>query len=165
MGLLSNHETIVWREFHRGRSTSEIAEDHPNESWNAPYVSRVLNRARNKITKALKEHAGSHRLDVESVQDYKGLLVGFDYQTNAQVYMAYTEEQGVIVWYRHDSYAGKLCPECPKERECREALDAILDEYNIELRLDEAALPMTEQSTSIFMKLAAKEVPRYRRGR
>jgi len=165
MGLLSNHESIVWREFHRGRSTSKIADDQTGESWNAAYVSRVLNRARNKITKALEEHAGSHRLDVESILDYKGLLVGFDYQANAQVYMAYTEGLGVIVWYKHDSYAGKLCPECPKEQECREALDAILDEYNIELRSDEAILPMTQQSTAVFMKLAAKEVPRYRRGR
>lgn len=163
MGLLSNHEAIVWREFQRGNSTSAIAEEMRGEDWSPSYVSRVLNRARKKISGALKEHAESHRLDVESLLDYKGLLIGFDYQANAQVYIVYTERLGVVVWYRHDSYAGKLCPDCPKEEECRDALDAIVEEYSIELRPDEEGLPMTRRSIAVFNKLAAKEIPRYRR--
>ena len=123
----------------------------------------MLNRARRKISKTLMEHANSHRLDVESLLDYKGMLIGFDYQANAQVYMVYTERRGIIVWYRHDSYTGKLCPDCPKEVECREALDVIIGEYNIRLRPDEEALPLTQRSVAVFNKLAAKEVPRYRR--
>lgn len=163
MELLSEHESIVWREFQDGKSTSTIAEERGYESWSPSYVSRVLNRARKKITKALREHADSHRLDVESLLDYKGLLIGFDYQANAQVYIVYTEKLGIIVWYRHDTYAGKLCPECPKEAECRETLDVIVEEYNLELRPDEEELPMTKQSIAIFNKLAAKEIPRYKR--
>lgn len=163
MGLLSDHEEIVWREFQEGKPTGVIADDRSAESWSPSYVSRVLNRARKKIENALREHAESHRLDIESLLDYKGLLIGFDYQANAQVYIVYTKSQGIIVWYRHDSYAGKLCPECPKEAECREALDAITREYNIELRPDEEVLPMTRQSIAVFNKLAAKEVPRYKR--
>ena len=161
MSLLSNHESQVWQEFQKGNTTSEIAEINPD--WTTGYTSRVLNRARDKITKALVEHARSHRLDVESLQDYKGLLIGFDYQANSQVYIVYTEAEGVIVWYQHDSYAGKLCPECPKEIECRETLDTIMSEYHIELRSDEEELYMTKQSTAIFRKLAAKEIPRYKR--
>jgi len=163
MGLLSAHESVVWREFQNGKSTSTIAEERENESWSPSYVSRVLNRAKRKIAKALEKHADSHRLDVESLQDYKGLLIGFDYQANAQVYIVYTERLGIIVWYKHDSYAGKLCPECPKEGECREALSIIMEEYNIELRPDEEELPMTQQANAVFNKLAAKEVPRYKR--
>ena len=163
MGLLSNHEAIVWGEFQKGKSTSEIAYGHRAIGWTPSYASRVLNRAREKIAGALRGHAESHRLDVESLQDYKGLLIGFDYQANSQVYMVYTGALGVVVWYVHSSYAGKLCPECPKEEECREALDAVLMEYGLELRPDEEALPMTRQSTAIFHKLAAKEAPRYRR--
>jgi len=163
MGLLSTHEEIVWKEFQKGKSTSTIAEDRDEENWSPSYVSRVLNRARKKIAKSLREHADSHRLDLESLLDYNGLLIGFDYQANAQVYIVYTEKLGIIVWYKHDSYAGKLCPECPKEAECRETLDIVMEEYNIELRPDEKELPMTQQSTAIFNKLAAKEIPRYKR--
>ncbi|MDH5199947.1 MAG: hypothetical protein OEW93_03580 [Candidatus Bathyarchaeota archaeon] len=163
MGLLSAHEEIVWRGFHEGKPTGAIADERGAESWSPSYVSRVLNRARKKIEKALREHAESHRLDVESLLDYKGLLIGFDYQANSQVYIVYTGSLGVIVWYRHDSYAGRLCPDCPKEAECREALDAVIREYNIELRPDEELLPMTQQSIAVFNKLAAKEIPRYRR--
>ena len=90
MGLLSSHESIVWREFQRGKTTSEIAEDHTADGWSPAYVSRVLNRARKKIAKALKEHANSHRLDIETLLDYKGLLIGFDYQTSTQVYIIFT---------------------------------------------------------------------------
>lgn len=163
MGLLSNHESLVWQEFQKGKSTSTIAEERVDESWSPAYVSRVLNRARKKIAKALKEHADSHRLDLESLLDYKGLLIGFDYQANSQVYIAYTEKLGIIVWYKHDSYAGKLCSECPKEPDCRETLNNIMEEYGIELRPDEEELPMTQQSIAIFNKLAAKEIPRYKR--
>ena len=55
MGLLSRDESIVWQEFQRGKNTSTIAEDHTADGWNPAYVSRVLNRARKKIAKALKE--------------------------------------------------------------------------------------------------------------
>ena len=163
MGALSSHESTVWREFQLGKNTSSIAEAHKAEAWTPAYVSRVLNRAREKIAKTLKEHANSHRLDIETLLDYKGLLIGYDYQTSTQVYIIYTEKFGTVVWYKHDSYAGKLCPECPKEKECRETLDAILKEHNIMLRTDEEKMCMTNQSTVIFNKLAAKETPRYKR--
>ncbi|UCG44584.1 MAG: hypothetical protein JSV58_04040 [Candidatus Bathyarchaeota archaeon] len=162
MGLLSNHESIVWREFQKGRPTSDIANEVGRE-WSPSYVSRVLTRTRKKITEALKERAKSHRLDTESILDYKGLLIGFDYQANAQVYILFTEKLGIIVWYKHDSYAGKLCPDCPKESECREILDTVMNEYSIALRPDERELLMTQQSIAILNKLAAKEIPRYKR--
>jgi len=163
MGLLSTHESIVWQEFQKGKNTSSIAAAHKKDTWSPGYVSRVLNRARKKIAKKLKDHAISHRLDIETLLDYKGLLIGFDYQTNTQVYIIFTEKNGIIVWYEHDSYAGKLCPDCPKEEECRETLDNIADEHNIQLRNNEKQLYMTEQSIAIFNKLAAKEIPRYKR--
>ena len=163
MPQLSTHEAMVWDQFQKGLSTTEIAQQSVEEDWSPAYVSRVLNIARKKIAKVLNDQASSHRLDVESLQDYKGLLIGFDYQANAQVYIIFTMKLGVIVWYRHDSYAGKLCPDCPKEAECRETLDTIMDEYNLTLRPDEEQLPMTQQSIAIFNKLAAKEIPRYKR--
>ncbi len=163
MGLLSNHEHTVWKQFHRGYSTSEIAENNAGKDWTPAYTSRVLNRARGKIRKTLEDHAKSHRLDISSIQDYKGLLIGFDFQANTQVYIVYTEKHGTIVWYRHDSYGGKMCHECPSESECRESLDTIVDEFNLVLREEEKALPMTELSLIIFNRLAAKEIPRYRR--
>jgi len=207
MVLLSTHEAVVWWEFHHGKTTAEIASeyeikklapDHILEVFNESdsdaerkrvqekielsdpaYVSRVLNRARKKIEKALRSHASSHRLDIESVQDYKGLLIGFDYQAGAQVYIVYTIRLGTIVWYKHDSYSGLLCDgtpigngkvsgtkkQCPKFNECRHTLDTILKEYNLEekLRPDEEQLYMTQQSIAIFNKLAAKEIPRYKR--
>ncbi len=163
MNLLSHDEEEVWRMFQQGMSTSLIAKASEKETWSVSYVSRVLNRARKKIAKALQDQAKSHRLDIESLQDYKGLLIGFDYQANSQVYMIFTIKLGVVVWYKHDSYADKLCPDCPKQQECQETLDVIIEEYEIRLRPDEEAQPMTEQSIAIFNKLAAKETPRYQR--
>lgn len=161
MGSLSKDETTVWLDFQKGKTTSTIAQEHP--AWTPAYVSRVLNRAREKIAKTLKEHANSHRLDIETLLDYKGILIGFDYQTSTQVYIVYTEKLGVIIWYKHESYAGRLCPQCPKEKECQETLDAIISEYNLSLRSDEKTLPLTQQAITVFNKLAAKESPRYKR--
>lgn len=163
MGLLSKHENTVWTQFHNGYSTSEIAENNQKENWTPAYTSRVLNRARSKIRKELENHAKSHRLDITSIQDYKGLLIGFDFQANTQVYIIYTEKQGTLVWYKHDSYGGLLCHECPSEPDCRESLDTIIEEYNLTLRQYEKDLQMTKESIVLFNRLAAKEVPRYRR--
>jgi hypothetical protein len=161
MGSLSKDESTVWLDFQKGKTTSTIAQEHTE--WTPAYVSRVLNRAREKIAKTLKEHATSHRLDIETLLDYKGLLIGFDYQTSSQVFIVYTEKLGVVIWYKHESYGGKLCPECPKEKDCQETLDAITGEYNLTLRADEKQLPLTQQATAVFNKLAAKESPRYKR--
>lgn len=163
MGALSKDESTVWRQFQKGKNTSTIAEEHTPEHWTPAYVSRVLNRAREKIAKTLKEHANSHRLDIETLSDYKGLLIGYDYQTSSQVYIVYTEKLGIIVWYKHDSYGGRLCPQCPKMTECKETLCTIIDEYNLPLRPDEKELPITKQAIAVFNKLAAKETPRYKR--
>ena len=162
--MYSPQEAKVWLEFQKGKATSTIAEELGDEKISPAYASKVLNRARNKISKALRDHASSHRLDIESLQDYKGLLIGFDYQANTEVYIVYTERLGVIVWYKHEDFNGRLCNECPKDEECREALNVIIDEYNVELRPDEEKRPMTEQSAAVFRKLAAKEIPRYKRG-
>jgi hypothetical protein len=133
------------------------------ELKSAAYVSRVLSRAKEKIGKELRNHANSHRLDVETVLDEKGYLKGFDYQANTEVFIIFTLKLGVVVWYKHDSYAGKLCPDCPKEEECRQTLDSLMVEYDLTLRPDQEELYMTQQSIVIFNKLAAKEVPRYKR--
>jgi hypothetical protein len=139
------------------------------------YVSRVLSRAKSKIEDNLKQHANSHRLDIENVDGEKGLLTGFDYQANTNVYIVFTLGYGVIVWYEHKSYGGKLCDgsphnsqksdgsPCPKREECRETLDAILSEYNLKLNPNEESMYMTEQSVRIFSKLGAKPLPRYQR--
>jgi hypothetical protein len=143
---------------------------------NSAYVSRVLSRAKSKIEESLKQHANSHRLDIESVDGETGLLTGFDYQANTQVYIVFTLGLGVIVWYDHSNYGGKLCdgtpydPQkktdgspCPKQEECRETLDTILKEYNLSLNPKEEGMYMTEQSIRIFSKLGAKQLPRYQR--
>ena len=79
------------------------------------------------------------------------------------MYIVFTEKQGIIVWYKHDSYAGKFCPKCPKETDCRETLDSIIKEYGISLRPEETTIFMTNQSILIFNKLAAKDIGRYKR--
>ena len=142
----------------------------------AAYVSRVLSRAKSKIEDSLKQHANSHRLDTENVNGERGILTGFDYQANTNVYIVFTLKLGVIVWYEHSNYGGKLCDgtpvnpraksdgkQCPKLEECRETLDTILGEYNLTMNPKEEEMYMTEQSIRIFGKLGAKQLPRYQR--
>jgi hypothetical protein len=142
----------------------------------AAYVSRVLSRAKSKIEDTLKQHANSHRLDTENVDGEKGILTGFDYQANTNVYIVFTLGLGVIIWYEHTNYGGKLCDgtpfdpqkrsdgkQCPKLEECRETLDTILKEYNLTLNPKEEEMYMTQQSIRIFGKLGAKQLPRYQR--
>jgi len=162
--LLSKDEEEVWRLFQKGIATGEISR-LSSKGWSVAYVSRVLHRGRKKIREALLQQAKSHRLDTDSILDYNGILIGFDYAANASVFIIFTVELGIIVWYKHPSYAGKLCPECPKEGECKETLDVVIHEYNIKLREEEEEHFMTQKSIEIFNRLATKETPRYRRSR
>ncbi|TFF92586.1 hypothetical protein EU545_00575, partial [Candidatus Thorarchaeota archaeon] len=154
----------------------ELAKIRSVQFSSSAYVSRVLSRAKSKIEETLKEHANSHRLDIENVNGEKGLLTGFDYQANTNVYIVFTLSLGVIVWYEHTDYGGKLCDgapfspdaktdggSCPKREECRETLDTILREYKLSLNTREEELYMTEQSIRIFAKLGQKQLPRYQR--
>jgi hypothetical protein len=143
------------------------------------YVSRVLSRAKSKIEDTLRQHANSHRLALDEDQTKKGfgekgVLTGFDYQASATVYIVFTLDLGVIVWYEHKDYGGKLCDgtdretnrkgnPCPKRAECRETLDTIIEEYNLSLNPNEVDMYMTEQSIRIFAKLGRKQLPRYQR--
>ena len=45
MGLLSNHESVVWHEFQTGMSTGTIAEAHSAEDW-TPEIGRASCRER-----------------------------------------------------------------------------------------------------------------------
>lgn len=212
MGLLSNHEAVVWWEYHHGKPTSDIFSEYEKpkdipeyifeilareidskikdpkkakrekdkirriQFTSAAYVSRVLSRAKEKIEGTLRQHANSHRLDTENVDGEKGILTGFDYQTSTNVYIVFTLSLGVITWFEHANYGGKLCDgtpadpakksdgrQCPKLEECRETLDTILKEYNLTLNPMDEEMYMTRQSIRIFGKLGAKQLPRYQR--
>jgi hypothetical protein len=212
MGLLSNHEAVVWWEYHHGKPTSDIFSEYekpknipdyifeilaqeidgkindPKKAtkekekirriqFTSPaYVSRVLSRAKLKIEDTLKQHANSHRLDIENVNGETGVLTGFDYQASTNVFIVFTLGLGVIIWYEHANYGGKLCDgtpadplknsdgkQCPKLEECRETLNTVLKEYNLALNPKEEEMYMTEQSVRIFGKLGAKQLPRYQR--
>lgn len=45
----------------------------------------------------------------------------------------------------------------------RKKISRVLEEYHIELRPDEEALPLTRKIIAVFNKLVAKEAPRYQR--
>jgi hypothetical protein len=45
---LSKDESTVWQEFQKGKNTSRIAQEHQTQAWSPAYVSRVLNRTRDR---------------------------------------------------------------------------------------------------------------------
>jgi hypothetical protein len=49
----------------------------------------------------------------------------------------------------------------PKEVECRETLDTIIEEYNIPLRPDEKSLYMTQQAIAVFITTSRQRNSRY----
>lgn len=180
-GIPDNVFEILSREIDAKISDSKKAKEEKQkikkiQFSSSAYVSRILSRAKSKIEDSLKQHANSHRLDIENVDGETGLLTGFDYQANTNVYIVFTLGFGVIVWYEHSNYGGKLCDgspfdseqktdgsPCPKLEECRETLDAVLNEYDLTLNPKDEGLYMTEQSVRIFGKLGAKQLPRYQR--
>ena len=64
--------------------------------------------------------------DIEILKKNLGILIGFDYRLNTQVYVIYTIKKGYFVWYEHE------CNErCKKQ--CYELLNLLKIEHGISL--------------------------------
>ncbi|MFX1517003.1 MAG: helix-turn-helix transcriptional regulator [Promethearchaeota archaeon] len=136
--ILTENELDIFHLINEGFNAQEIAEKLKKKS---SYIRKTKSVIRKKLEKELKRIANSLRLDPDlaNIPADSGVMTGFDWQHNTKVYLIFTEEKGIVVWWKHEC----ITDECQKRNQ--EILDLICHERGITLSSKEQELPLLEQ--------------------
>lgn len=148
---MKHHQLNLAADLQRGfYSETKELEARKLEQVKKTIVYQVYDRVQN----ALLSHPKPFHFELERF--LPGMILGFDYHAEAKTYLVYTKKRGIVSWTEHDSYLNKQCPECPMESKCKDVLNAIMDEYCIQLSDSERSLHMTKRSIIIFNRISSQ---------
>lgn len=85
--------------------------------------------------------------DSEILKNNLGVLTGFDYRLNTQVYIIYTVEKGIFVWYEH--HCNDRCM-----KQCNELLELLKSEHNIKFTSEITKKPFLTQFRAVIGLIA-----------
>ncbi len=136
--ILTENELDIFNLVNEGFNAQQIAEKLNKQP---SYIRKTKSVIRKKLEKELKRIANSLRLDPDlaNIPADAGVMTGFDWQHNTIVYLIFTVEKGIIVWWKHEC----LTNECQKRNQ--EIIDLICRERGINLSSKEQQLPLLEQ--------------------
>ena len=140
--ILSTDETAVFSAMDAGLSPKEISVKLSKEEG---YIRKTQSRIRKKIDKELKKAANMHRLqfaDNDIMRD-QGILKCFDWVINTYVFLVFTPETGILIYYTHDCSSN-----C--EITCSETLDLICTERGVHVDNKIRSLPNKIQYEHVF---------------
>lgn len=144
--ILTENELGIFHLVNEGFNAQEIAEKLDKQP---SYIRKTKSVIRKKLEKELKRIANSLRLDhdLANIPANTGVMTGFDWQHNTKVYLIFTEEEGIVVWWKHEC----LTDECQKRNQ--EILDLICRERGIILSSKEQELPLLEQFEIVIKEI------------
>lgn len=144
--ILTENELDIFHLVNEGFNAQEIAEKLEKQP---SYIRKTKSVIRKKLEKELKRIANSLRLDPDlaNIPADSGVMTGFDWQHNTKVYLIFTEEKGIVVWWKHEC----LTDECQKRN--LEILDLICRERGITLSSKEQKLPLLEQFEIVIKEI------------
>lgn len=112
-------------------------------------VHIILNVAREKISRALKEAAEVNRIQIEHVDVARGILVGESLEFGHKVVVTYSPSNGIRIWYAHDDE----CRECRFDRSWIKIILKEAEERQIGLSDSELRLPPHKLAKLVFSKI------------
>lgn len=144
--ILTENELDIFNLVNEGFNGQQIAEKLNKQP---SYIRKTKSVIRKKLEKELKRIASSLRLDSDltHIPTDTGVMTGFDWQHNTKVYLIFTEEKGIIVWWKHEC----LTEECRKRNQ--EIINLICRERKITLSSKEQELPLLEQFEKVFQEI------------
>jgi hypothetical protein len=110
-------------------------------------------KATDRVLRALLETAETNRLDVHRVDPIKGVLLGYSQGFRSRVFLSYSPERGVQLWYEHKGQ----CEGCGKRQECMEKLLELAEDWEVDLTEDATKLPPTLLAEKLFQGVADSE--------
>lgn len=112
-------------------------------------VHIILNVARDKVSRALKEAAKVNRIQIKHMDVMKGILAGKSLEFDHKVVITYSPSNGVRIWYAHDDD----CRECEFDKSWTKIILKEAQERQVELSDAELRLPPHKLAKLIFTKI------------
>jgi hypothetical protein len=81
-------------------------------------VSKTLIQADKIVRQTLVDAAKSYKIDLYRVNQERGVAHGFSKALNSPVFITYSPERGLNIWYRNKGD----CEGCDREKECRDLI-------------------------------------------
>ncbi len=142
----TKQQNLIWLRRRRKDRPSEIAKDL---SMSRPYVSIEQKKAEGRIKKLMEHAASVNRVKIRRLSAQYGIAEGYCPGNNSQTYITYSPKIGVLNWYDHIGDCGT----CDIERQCKEALHTLAEEWEIPAP---PRMPPTELSEYLFNSIRRK---------
>jgi hypothetical protein len=112
-------------------------------------IHKTLNQANERVLGALLDTAQINKLDIKKVDPSKGVLVGYSLGFRSKVFVIYSAQNGVQLWYEHQGQ----CEGCQRREDCTQKLLETAKEWEVELTGEEEKLPPTLLAERLFSEV------------
>jgi len=92
-------------------------------------VNKVFDAIDSRVSKALLEAAQVNRIEISRLSPEKGFLLGRSPSLGLDVFITFSERNGIQLWYRGESD----CPECKVRSSCKKKLLIEAEDRGIKL--------------------------------
>ena len=149
VGYLTAYQGLIWNLYRKGLSQTQIAS---KLEVSRQAIHKTLNKANNRVLRALLDTAQVNKLDIGKVDPTKGVLVGYSQGFHSRVFLIYSSKNGMQLWYEHQGQ----CDGCQRREECTRKLLDTANEWEVDLTKEETALPPTLLAERLFSGVAGK---------
>lgn len=146
-GNLTSYQGMVWGLYRKGLSQTKIAS---KLGVSRQVIHKTINKAHNRVLRALLDTAQISKLDIRKVDPVKGVLIGYSPGFRSRVFLIYSPKYGVQLWYEHQGQ----CEGCQRQEECTQKLLETAKEWEVHLTNEETKLPPTLLAEKIFSEVA-----------
>ena len=112
-------------------------------------VNKVFDAIDSRVSKALLEAAQVNRIEISRLDPKKGFLLGRSPSLGLDVFITFSERNGIQLWYRGESD----CPECTVRDNCKKKLIIEAEDRNIKLPENAEDLEPSELAEALFKKI------------
>jgi len=150
VNYLTNSQRDIWSLYKKGLTQTRIAS---RLGVSRQAIHKTLNQANERVLGALLDTAQINKLDIKKVDPSKGVLVGYSPGFRSKVFVIYSAQNGVQLWYEHNGQ----CEGCQKREDCTQKLLETAKEWEINLTKDETMLPPTLLAEKLFLEVTRTE--------
>jgi len=146
VNYLTNSQRDVWSLRKKGLTQTRIAS---RLGVSRQAIHKTLNQANERVLGALLDTAQINKLDIKKVDPSKGVLVGHSPGFRSKVFIIYSAQNGVQLWYEHNGQ----CEGCQRREDCTQKLLETAKEWEADLTEKEEKLPPTLLAEKLFLEV------------
>jgi transcriptional regulator with XRE-family HTH domain len=112
-------------------------------------VNKVFDAIDSRVSKALLEAAQVNRIEISRLNPEKGFLIGRSPSLRLDVFITFSERNGIQLWYRGESD----CSECKVRSSCKKKLLIEAEDRGIKLPEKAGSMEPSELAEILFKKI------------